>query len=101
MQSSDAPYKVLFRDPGLFEETVWLVAPELAAALDFSTATALDKEHLTAQTRTRLQDQLRRVEFKEGVLKDGRRPYILVLLEFQSDQDQDMAWRSAILHRVR
>ena len=58
MRSSDSPYKVLFLDPGLFEETVCLVAPELAATLDFSTATALDKEHLTAQTRTRLQDQL-------------------------------------------
>jgi len=93
MQSSDTPYKVLFRDPGLFEETVRLVAPELADALDFTTAASLDKEHLTASNLTRLQDQLRRVEFKEGALKDGRRPYILVLLEFQSDQDQDMAWR--------
>ncbi len=93
MRPSDPPYKVLFLDPGLFEETVRLVAPELAARLDFATAASLDKEHLTAATRSRLQDQLRRVEFKEGALKDGRRPYVLVLLEFQSDQDQDMAWR--------
>ena len=93
MQSSDSPYKVLFLDPGLFEETVCLVAPELAATLDFSTATALDKEHLTAQTRTRLQDQLRRDEFKEGALKNGHRPFVLVLLEFQSRHDPDMAWR--------
>ena len=93
MQPSDPPYKVLFLDPGLFEEAVRLVAPELADALDFATAASLDKEHLTAATRSRLQDQLRRVEFKEGALKDGRRPYVLVLLEFQSDQDQDMAWR--------
>ena len=101
MQSSDSPYKVLFLDPGLFKETVCLVAPELAATLDFSTATALDKEHLTAQTRTRLQDQLRRVEFKAGALKDGRRPYFLVLLEFQSRHDPDMAWRmKEYLHLV-
>ena len=101
MQSSDSPYKVLFLDPGLFEETVCLVAPELAATLDFSTATALDKEHLTAQTRTRLQDQLRRVELKEGLLKDGRRQYVLVLLEFQSRHDPDMAWRmKEYLHLV-
>ena len=93
MQSSDSPYKVLLQDPGLFEETVRLVAPELAAALDFATAASLDKEHLTALARTRLQDKLRRVEFRAGALKNGRRPYALVLLEFQSDQDLDMAWR--------
>ena len=93
MQSSDTPYKVLFKDPGLFEETVRLVAPELADALDFTTAASLDKEHLTASNLSRLQDQLRRVEFKAGALKDGRRPYVLVLLEFQSRHDPDMAWR--------
>ena len=93
MQSSDTPYKVLFKDPGLFEETVRLAAPELADALDFTTAASLDKEHLTASNLSRLQDQLRRVEFKAGALKDGRRPYVLVLLEFQSRHDPDMAWR--------
>ena len=93
MQPSDPPYKVLFRDPGLFEETVRLVAPELADALDFDTATSLDKEHLTELARTRLQDKLHRVEFKEGELKNGRRPHVLVLLEFQSRHDPEMAWR--------
>ena len=93
MQSSDTPYKVLFKDPGLFEETVRLVAPELADALDFTTAASLDKEHLTGLARTRLQDKLWRVELRTGALKNGRRPYILVLLEFQSRHDPDMAWR--------
>ena len=93
MQSSDTPYKVLFKDPGLFEETVRLVAPELAAALDFTTAASLDKEHLTGLARTRLQDKLWRVELRTGALKNGRRPYVLVLLEFQSRHDPDMAWR--------
>ena len=36
---SDPPYKVLFHDPGLFEEAVRLVAPELADLLDFETVT--------------------------------------------------------------
>ena len=93
MQSSDTPYKVLFKDPGLFEEAVRLVAPELAAALDFTTAASLDKEHLTGLARTRLQDKLWRVELRTGALKNGRRPYALVLLEFQSRHDPDMAWR--------
>ena len=33
MKPSDSPYKVLFQDPGLFEETVRLVAPMLDATL--------------------------------------------------------------------
>ena len=69
-QPSDPPYKVLFQDPGLFEEAVRLVAPELADELDFETATSLDKEHLTALDRVRVQDKLRRVEFKKGAPPD-------------------------------
>ena len=101
MQPSDPPYKVLFQDPGLFEEAVRLVAPELADMLDFETAISLDKEHLTALARVRVQDKLRRVEFKKGRLRNGRRRYLLVLLEFQASHDADMAWRMRdYLHQV-
>ena len=93
MKPSDAPYKVLFQDLGLFEETVRLIAPRLANALDFETATSLDKEHLAALGRVRVQDKLRRVEFARGALRNGRRRYVLVLLEFQSRHDANMAWR--------
>ena len=93
MQPSDAPYKVLFHDRGLVEETVRLVAPALADQLDFDTATALDKEHLTIEGRARLQDRIVRVEKKTGKLRNGRRPYVLVLFEFQSSVDADMVWR--------
>ena len=93
MHPSDPPYKVLLQDPGLFEETVRFVAPELADLLDFETATSLDKEHVTALARVRIQDKLRRIEFKEGTLPNGRRRYLLVLLEFQSSHDAHMAWR--------
>ena len=34
-----------------------------------------------------------KVCFREGALANGRRPYILVLLEFQSSVDRDMARR--------
>ncbi len=93
MQPSDAPYKVLFQDRRLFEETVRLVAPRLADGLDFGAAASLDKEHLTALARTRVQDKLRRVERRSGKLANGRRRYVLALLEFQSGHDADMAWR--------
>ena len=101
LQPSDPPYKVMFQDPGLFEEAVRLVAPQLADMLDFETATSLDKEHLTALDRVRVQDKLRRVEFKKGRLRNGRRRYFLVLLEFQAGHDADMAWRMRdYLHQV-
>ena len=93
MKSSDASYKVLFQDRGLLEETVRLVAPKLAETLDFETAAALDKEHLTIAARTRLQDKIHRVERSTGALRNGRRPYVLALLEFQSGDDLDMEWR--------
>ena len=89
MKSSDAPYKVLLQDRGLFEEIVRLVAPHLADELDFESVTALDKEHLTAAGRTRLQDKVYRVEWREP----RGRPSLLVLLEFQSSEDPDMALR--------
>ena len=101
LQPSDPPYKVAFQDLGLFEEAVRLVAPQLADMLDFETATSLDKEHLTALDRVRVQDKLRRVEFKKGRLRNGRRRYLLVLLEFQSGHDAHMAWRMRdYLHQV-
>ena len=90
MKPSDAPYKVLLQDRGLFEEIVRLVAPRLADELDFESVVALDKEHLAATGRTRLQDKVYRVAWREP---HGDRPDLLVLLEFQSSEDQDMALR--------
>ena len=88
IKPNDTPYKVMYQDRGLLEDTVRLVAPDLADAYDFKTAVALDKEHLAATNRTRLQDKAYLVE-----PKDPRRPRLLVALEFQSDQDSNMALR--------
>ena len=93
VKSSDAPYKVLFQDPGLIEETVCLIAPNLAAALDFETVAALDTERLTVAAHTRFQDKIYRIERRSGTLRNGRPDYALVLLEFRSDHHADMAWR--------
>ena len=86
--SSDAAFKLLYRDGGLLEETVRLVAPSLADAYDFKSAVALDKEHLSSNGRVRLQDKAYLLE-----PRDRRRPRLLVLLEFQSGHDPDMALR--------
>ena len=88
MKSSDVPCKVMFQDRGLLEETVRLIAPGIVDAYDFASAVALDKEHLAATGRVRLQDKAYLVE-----PRDRRRPLLLVALEFQSDEDPDMAWR--------
>ena len=88
IQSSDPAYKVMYQDPGLLEDTVRLVAPDLADAYDFKTAVALDKEHLAVTDRTRFQDKAYLVE-----PKDASRPRLLVALEFQSSQDSNMALR--------
>ena len=86
--SSDPAFKVMYQDSGLLEDTVRLVAPHLADAYDFKAAVALDKEHLAATNRTRLQDKAYLVE-----PKDPSRPRLLVVLEFQSGQDANMALR--------
>ena len=86
--SSDPAFKVMYQDRGLLEDTVRLVAPHLADAYDFKTAVALDKEHIAATNRTRLQDKAYLVE-----PKDPSRPRLLVVLEFQSGQDANMALR--------
>ena len=85
---SDTPYKVLYQDRGLLEETVRFVAPELADAYDFETAVALDKEHVAANNRTRLQDKAYLIEPRDPSL-----PRLLVALEFQSGEDRSMALR--------
>ena len=88
IKSSDAPYKLVFQDRDLLEEAVRVVAPALADAYDFKSAIALDKEHLAATNRTRLQDKVYLVE-----PRDPRRPRLLVVLEFQSSHDSNMALR--------
>ena len=86
--SSDPAFKVMYQDRDLLEDTVRLVAPALADAYDFKAAVALDKEHLAATNRTRLQDKAYLVEPKAS-----SRPRLLVVLEFQASQDSTMALR--------
>ena len=101
MQPSDPPYKVLFQDPGLFEEAVRLVAPELADLLDFETATSLDKEHLTALARVACRTSSAASSSRRAGSATAAGATFWVLLEFQSGHDADMAWRMRdYLHQV-
>ena len=100
MASSDPAYKILFSQPRMVEDTLrGYVAPDWCEALDFSTLTRMNAEYIGPELYNRIGDMLWRVEFREGSplggppLANGERPYLLVLFEFQSAVDPDMAWR--------
>ena len=100
MASSDPAYKLLFSQPRMVEDTLrGYVAPDWCEALDFSTLAQMNAEYIGTDLHHRIGDMLWRVEFREGSLlggpplANGERPYLLVLFEFQSAVDPDMAWR--------
>ena len=100
MASSDPAYKLLFSQPRMVEDTLrGYVAPHWCKALDFSTLAQMNAEYIGTDLHHRIGDMLWRVEFREGSLlggpplANGERPYLLVLFEFQSAVDPDMAWR--------
>ena len=100
MASSDPAYKILFSQPRMVEDTLrGYVAPDWCDELDFSTLARMNAEYIGPELYSRIGDMLWRVEFSEGSplggppLANGERPYLLVLFEFQSAVDSDMAWR--------
>ena len=95
MATSDHPFKLIHADPRMVEDALHgFVAQDWADRLDFSTLAPLDKEHIGPALHRRIGDKAWRVERRDGApLADGRRPYLVVLLEFQSEADADMAWR--------
>ena len=96
MATSDHPFKLIHADPRMVEDVLrGFVAPDWADRLDFSTLAPLDKEHIGPALHRRIGDKAWRVERRDGApLADGRRPHVNVPLEFQSETDLDMAWRT-------
>ena len=70
---------------------------------------AVDKEYVAREQRNRgelqvlIQDKVWRAPLKDGApLANGERPYVDIVLEFQSAVDRRMAWRMAdCLHALR
>ena len=91
----DAAFKLMFSLPGMAESLIRMVAsPELASALDFSTLERRPSELVDADLAKRLGDMLWRVTFHDGPqLQDGSRPYLVVMIEFQSTPEPRMAER--------
>ena len=110
MASSDPAYKLIFSQARMVEDTLrGFLAPEWCDQLDFPTLDRMNAEYVGADLHHRLGDMVWRVEFGSGSpaggpsLANGERPYLLVLFEFQSGVDPDMAWRMHeyvyLLHR--
>ena len=100
--SHDAAYKAMYRHPqAILDLRRYLVAPngplgpETLAALDFSTLTKLPAEWVTEDFRRRHGDQVWRNRFREAAEDAGADAgaWLLLLLEFQSRDDTDMALR--------
>ena len=93
---NDAIHKFAYRHPELVADLLRLTVPELAAELDLAAAKEVSAAHIghrAGALEQRYGDMTWRVPFKTGALQDGTRPYLLVLLEFQSTVDRNMARR--------
>ena len=96
----DAAYKAMYRHRQAIRDLCrYLVAPhgplgpDTLAALDFSTLAKLPAEWVTADFRRRHGDQVWRIRFKDAAPGVGAGAWLLLLLEFQSRDDTDMALR--------
>ena len=69
------------------------LGPETLAALDLSTVEKLPAEWVTVDFRRRHGDQVWRIRFRDAAEEAGAEAWLLLLLEFQSRDDTDMALR--------
>ena len=92
---NDGAHKFAFRLVEMLRDLLRLVAP-WTDQLDFDNAEDVSAAHVDASNegfKQRYGDTLWRVPFKRGRLLDGSRPYLLVLVEFQSTVDRGMGRR--------
>ena len=89
----DPVYKLLFSEPRMVEDLLRAFVPDVRTdALDFSTLDKQPTEYVGENLRRRLGDMLWRVRFHAPAHHRGARE-LLVMLEFQSSSDPDMAIR--------
>ena len=89
----DAAHKYLYMLDDVAADLLRLVVPGWVDDLDLAAIENVSTEYLDEDHRKRLGDMVWKVYFRKGALANGRRPYILVLVEFQSTTDRDMARR--------
>ena len=89
----DAAHKYLYTLAPVVADLLRLVVPDWAEQLDLAVLEDVSAEYLDEDHRKRVGDMAWKVYFRDGELADGSRPYILLLVEFQSTADRDMARR--------
>ena len=89
----DAAHKYLYMLAPVMADLLRLVVPDWADDLDLAALENVSAEYLDDDHRRRFGDMAWKVRFRDGTLTDGSRPYVLVLVEFQSTADRDMARR--------
>ena len=89
----DAAHKYVYMLAAVTADLLRLVAPGWAHELDMATLEDVSAEYLDDHGRRRFGDMAWRVRFRDGELADGRRPYLLALVEFQSTVDRGMVRR--------
>ena len=89
----DAAHKYLYMLAPVMADLLRLVVPDWVNDLDLDTPENVSAEYLDDDHRRRFGDMAWKVHFRDGALADGSRPYVLVLVEFQSTADRDMAKR--------
>ena len=93
---NDGIHKFAYRLAEFFADLLRLVAPALAAELDFGRAEQLPTSHVATAAGQFLQrhgDMAWRVPHRRGAMRRGSRPWLVVVVEFQSTVHPQMAQR--------
>ena len=86
----DAAHKYIHSLPEVTADLLRLIVPNLVDELDLPTLEDRSSEYLDAAHRKRQGDMAWRVCFRKGRAHGGGRPFLLVLVEFQSKVDWGM-----------
>ena len=89
----DGAHKLIYSLPDVVADLLRVLAAGWADKLDFSSLERLSSGYIDEDHLERIGDMLWRVRFREGRLKDGSRPCLLLMIEFQSTVDSNMGER--------
>ena len=89
----DAAHKYIYSLDSVVADLLRLVVPDWAELLDLAAPENVSAEYFDEDHRKRVGDMVWKVYFRDDPLDGGGRPYILVLVEFQSTADRRMARR--------
>ena len=89
----DAAHKFIYALRDVVADLLRLVIPDWVDELDLATLEDSSAEFFDDEHRKRAGDMVWRVRFREGMLDNNEKPCLLVLIEFQSTVERNMAKR--------